>query len=779
MKHLVVVLIMGISLLMNPLKAQVWSTVGNGIVEEPYWNSSVSSYQSNGIIYVALTENNAPFNYTTIVKQWNGLVWQTYPSINNYIVTDIVRHNGRIFLAGYPFTGTRNIAFYEFDGSKWQSPAPAGFAGEFYCISSINGNLIVGGDFTSSSATTDILSWDGSNFNSFPAFGAGQVFIKSIDEINGEMHVAGTANSAALVEGIYKWDGSNWISLASRFKGVPGPTFTNDFERMFQFQGALYCSVYRMLFKVENDTVFFVDNLNADVIDHAESGGLLYLGDSIRLSTFDGSSVSILFNAPSSTGLEVLNGELYSFGPRGFSQSANASANAYKTSANNGVFSGETFFDADGDCGKDWNEDPLVQIMIQVNNFYVGLSNSKGKFNFLLPAGSYPFSSSVLTSPKNKNYAVTCSLPNSITILPGQVYDLPIPFSNPIANDLSLDMWSGSGWRTRQGFSEKNYLHVKNVGNTTQNNVFVEVELPPSVVFTGSNAPNGHTISNNTLRLSLGNIQPYTTVDVIYTFDVPILNNPLGMKLNWTSAITSPPFQGDADPSDNFDTLQTLVVAACDPNDKTPSQTQIAPGTTDIDYHIRFQNTGTDTAYNIIVVDTLELNIPITSVIMNGSSHNYQLRVENNILIWEFNNILLPDSTTDLSGSQGFISFSTSINPNLGVGDTVQNQVQIYFDYQPPIYTNKAKTAVVENIGIEESHENKSFEAYPNPANNILYLENYLNKKTMVQIMNIEGKLIRNLELEALGTTELIIQDLEAGLYILVSGISKFKLLVD
>ncbi len=779
MKKLAVLFVVGVSLLLYPLKAQVWATVGNGITENPYWNSLVTSHESNGVIYVSLTDYTSVNIYTTIVKKWNGLVWQNYPSVKNFVISDIVTHNGRVYITGYPFSGPKNVAFYEFDGSNWQAHAPAGFTGETHCLASINGNLLVGGDFTTSSATSDIFSWDGSNFNSFPAFGGGQVFVKSIDEINGEIHVSGPANASAQVQGLYKWDGTNWISLASRFKGTPGPAFSNTFERMFQFQGNLYCSVLNELYKVENDTVFFVDNLNSALLDFVQIGGLMYLGDSMNLSTFDGNSVTLLGNAPSSSGLEVLNGELYSFGPRGFSQgSLFSNANAFKTSVTNGVFSGLTFFDADGDCTKDFNEYPLTSLMISVNNLHVGISNSKGKYNFLLPPGTYPFSSSVLTSPKNKNFAVTCSLPSTINILQGQVTNLPIPFSNPVANDLVLSSHSGSGWRTRQGFIETNYIHVENAGNSTQQNVMVDVELPPSIMFTGSTAPNGHSINNNTLSLNLGNIQPYDLVTVRYTISAPLPTNPVGKKLVWTSKITSPPLSMDADPLDNFDTLRTIVTAACDPNDKTPSETNIAPGTTDIDYHIRFQNTGNDTAYNIVVVDTLELNIPITSVIMNGSSHNYQLRVENNILIWEFDNILLPDSTTDLAGSQGYINFSTSINPNLAVGDTVQNQVQIYFDYQPPVFTNKAKTAVVNWIGENELLVEKSFNAYPNPANEFLYLESFTNAKTQVQLFNSEAKLIQTFDLEAFGKTEINIQELVPGLYILVNGESKYKLMV-
>tara|TARA_R110002096_G_scaffold135456_2_gene287131 strand:- start:32419 stop:34752 length:2334 start_codon:yes stop_codon:yes gene_type:complete len=777
MKHLFKYLIITSLFISTNIHAQVWTQVGNGIVENPYWNSDVSSFESNGIIYVAFAEVQFPGPiYTAFVKQWNGIVWQNYPSINDFIPSDIIEHNGKIYISGKKTSGAQDIAFYEFDNNQWIAHAPTGFNGETITLASSNSNLFVGGSFTTSSAISHIFSWDGSSYNSFPALGSTQVYVKHIEEFNGEIHVAGPANPSVSVEGIYKWDGSNWVSLTLGFSGVSGPTFSNNFEHMFQFQNDLYCSVGLELYRIENDTAYYVDDLIRGLLDSKEGAGIMYLGDTTKLSVFDGNTVRIISNSPSSSGLELVNGELYSFGPRGFYQNIFSNANAYKTSLSHGVFSGETFFDSNGNCSKDWSELILKYILINIAGQQIGVSDNLGQFNFLVPAGTYNVNWSQLSSRLNKNFAITCSIPNSINISNGQVYHQDLPFSNPVANDLSVKLYSGSGWRSRQGFTERMYIHVENLGNSPQQNVEVEVKLPSTVVFKTSNAT-GHSITGNKLKFDLGDIQPYAISSLWFDVEIPVATNPLLSKLYWTSAITIPTV--DADPLDNYDTLVTTVRAACDPNDKTPSDTAILPGTTAIDYHIRFQNTGTDTAYNIVVVDSLELNIPITSVIMNGSSHDYKLRVENNILIWEFDNILLPDSTTDLQGSQGFINFSTSINPNLAVGDTVQNQVQIYFDYQKPVFTNKAKTAVVKWIGEEENLVERSFDVYPNPANDFIYIENLGAFDSEILLYNAESKLLQKYNLKTQAKDEINIRKLEPGVYFLISGESQFKLIIQ
>ncbi|MEO1438569.1 MAG: carboxypeptidase-like regulatory domain-containing protein, partial [Bacteroidota bacterium] len=101
-------------------------------------------------------------------------------------------------------------------------------------------------------------------------------------------------------------------------------------------------------------------------------------------------------------------------------------------------------------------------------------------------------------------------------------------------------------------------------------------------------------------------------------------------------------------------------IGAFDPNDKqaTPEgygdQHYIRPNTR-LDYLVRFQNTGTDTAFNIIVRDTLSEYLRPASLRMLQSSHPYTYDIqEGNILIVTYENILLPDSNVNEPASNGF-----------------------------------------------------------------------------------------------------------------------------
>ena len=107
---------------------------------------------------------------------------------------------------------------------------------------------------------------------------------------------------------------------------------------------------------------------------------------------------------------------------------------------------------------------------------------------------------------------------------------------------------------------------------------------------------------------------------------------------------------------------------------------------------IRFQNTGTDTAYRVVVLDTLSTYLDIETIRLGMSSHNYRFFVDGNedfqVLRFEFENINLPDSTTDEPASNGFIKFKINQKANNAIGTLIKNSAAIYFDFNSPIITN-------------------------------------------------------------------------------------------
>ncbi|MFM9951399.1 MAG: hypothetical protein ACKV1O_25925 [Saprospiraceae bacterium] len=168
-----------------------------------------------------------------------------------------------------------------------------------------------------------------------------------------------------------------------------------------------------------------------------------------------------------------------------------------------------------------------------------------------------------------------------------------------------------------------------------------------------------------------------------------------------------------------------LVVNAYDPNDKNANPLgfgeahSVRPGTP-LEYTIRFQNTGNDTAYLVVLRDTLSNHFNAARTEVLGASHDYEFAlVGGNILHFTFNNILLPDSTTNLEASQGYILFRVYPKADLAQGTVVENNAAIYFDFNEPIITNTVLRTYEDFILVKTDDVRQSqslnVNIYPNP----------------------------------------------------------------
>jgi hypothetical protein len=143
------------------------------------------------------------------------------------------------------------------------------------------------------------------------------------------------------------------------------------------------------------------------------------------------------------------------------------------------------------------------------------------------------------------------------------------------------------------------------------------------------------------------------------------------------------------------DTFSTVVTCSYDPNDKSvmPLENIQHPytlPTSDLDYTIRFQNTGNDTAFLVVIKDTLSGFLDLNTFQVISSSHPVQttLSVPDRIATFTFDNILLPDSIIDEPGSHGFVKFRIHLVNNIPDSTTIYNNAAIYFDFNDPVITN-------------------------------------------------------------------------------------------
>ena len=141
-------------------------------------------------------------------------------------------------------------------------------------------------------------------------------------------------------------------------------------------------------------------------------------------------------------------------------------------------------------------------------------------------------------------------------------------------------------------------------------------------------------------------------------------------------------------------------IGAFDPNDKTGYPLGYGPQhqidqNKKLTYHIRFQNTGTDTAFNIVLLDTLSEYLNVSTFQTLAASHEYQVVVQKeNILKFSFNDIQLVDSVKNEPLSHGFVRFSIEQQQDISLGTVILNEAAIYFDFNEPVITNTTEHTV-------------------------------------------------------------------------------------
>lgn len=143
---------------------------------------------------------------------------------------------------------------------------------------------------------------------------------------------------------------------------------------------------------------------------------------------------------------------------------------------------------------------------------------------------------------------------------------------------------------------------------------------------------------------------------------------------------------------------QTTPMIACsyDPNDLTATPEgiydphYILPGQR-IQYRIRFQNTGNLYAEDITIMDQLDINVFDISTFqpLYASASMVACLHDDGMVDFIFNDIYLPDSTSDEEGSHGFVVFQVEARADLAPNTVLLNQAAIFFEQNPAIITNE------------------------------------------------------------------------------------------
>ena len=394
------------------------------------------------------------------------------------------------------------------------------------------------------------------------------------------------------------------------------------------------------------------------------------------------------------------------------------------------VISGRVFVDLNNNGIKDPNEPYRKGIKVRIA--------SEDVYTFSNDTGYYEISVHTLNS-----YEVSVSNPY-YSSTPSTVFvnnfnhqsdnNIALKISQP-AKDLAISI-TNYGF-ARPGFGLAFKVELDNIGSEATT---ADLSLLFPALYTIDSTSVLGTVQSGTMNWQYPTLLPgeHRTILLYGTLNASAV---LGSEFK-ISITVNPLDSEDHDLSNNVSTIILIIRGAYDPNDKQASATLSPQEVSDgeyIYYTIRFQNTGTDTAFTVIVKDQLDNQLQVSTLELLSASHSCQTIVEDRNINFKFTTILLPDSNVNKLGSCGFVKFRIKPVTNVMAGEIIPNTASIYFDYNSPVVTNTAKTLVAEPVVSDIQDNGKAtvaLQIFPNPVENGIL---HISKGASYKIHNHQG----------------------------------------
>ncbi|WP_028978610.1 DUF7619 domain-containing protein [Sporocytophaga myxococcoides] len=425
---------------------------------------------------------------------------------------------------------------------------------------------------------------------------------------------------------------------------------------------------------------------------------------------------------------------------------------------------GIVFIDRNNNLIRDENEPGVANAKVSVDDGSVVVeTNHLGEYAVVLGAG-------VHTLALNQDILFHNDILHTVTD-PDSIYEFPVPYLEPV-NNLKIAITPISF--ARPGFITGYKVMLQNSGNNFVNNAQLSFNYPSLLDFIKTDVQFSSHISN-VLTWNLGSASPGEKKEIRVYFQVPAETDLIG-----TEYIVSAEGKGNSEENillSNQVSYTSLITGSYDPNDKTVapkgpiSENQVLQGQF-LDYTIRFQNTGTDTAFTVIVRDTLEDKFDLSSIELISASHNYEFLQRGKALRWTFTDINLPDSVKNEPESHGYVRFRVKLKNTLVNGNVISNYGAIYFDFNDPIITDTVSTEINSDVvaGLTPN-KLKRLSVYPQPAKDIVFINDNFNTSGngLASIATLSGQVINQVpfDKQQSNTITIPLSGIKEGMYIL------------
>lgn len=442
-----------------------------------------------------------------------------------------------------------------------------------------------------------------------------------------------------------------------------------------------------------------------------------------------------------------------------------------------GSLTGTVFLDANGNCLQDAGEQILAWRTIKIINTttlqeFLVFTDLNGHYAINLDEG-FTYTIRPPVGP-GSDFVTTC-VPDSgatITIAPGISYVQDFGMScDSVLGDVTINAWMNTLCR---GKFQPFYVHVP--FNTFCDTFAAQVTVSISAALwfdttAWSVPPVSQTTTTATWDITSANtLTNWLAIGYVYC-DTSIN---VGADFYWNVAVTTTPH--DVNDNNNFNRFTAKVTDECKQNEKLVSGERIQlsgwirsnPSNSEkLNYLIRFQNPGPDTAHSVMIIDTLDTDFAWDSFELLGASHPVSVTFGDSGLVrLRFDNIDLPDSSTNPLASQGFVCYSVNAKPIVRYYTLLNNTANILFDYNATVRTNTTYN-FLGWVSVYEVSKDHLLLVYPNPTQDQLYVEVPGQASFRAVLYNIMGQSVATLQGQE-GKNVLPVAGLARGMYNLV-----------
>lgn len=444
-----------------------------------------------------------------------------------------------------------------------------------------------------------------------------------------------------------------------------------------------------------------------------------------------------------------------------------------------GNIEGIAYLDNNNNCVFDSGTDSLFAWMslyaieTSSNSMYMGYTDANGHYSFSVPPGNYNvYLNSYYLSYTQLTPTCPASGMSTVTVTASNTVNSDFAMICPVSFDLTgyIGIYHGI-FPTSNGYIHPylNNLSCMTTGGT------VTFILDPLVNYVGvcdtTFAPivNGDTLTWNFTGATnfYSWYMWFATSGCIEIIGDPALQP--GDSVCFTMIID--PMTGDMNPANNTITRCVPAFVSLDPNvkDVEPRGTGpqgYVPQQTTFNYTIDYQNTGTAAARNIFVLDTLDADLDLTTLVVTGSSHAMEIQMlPGNVLKFNFPDIWLADSSSDEQHSHGWITYRITAKPSLANGTQIQNKAGIYFDFNPPVITNSTLNTIYDPASVNEISANDAF-VFPNPASSSVEIKFSKETNAVYMLTDVTGKEVTSGKINGM-TATIDVSKLTQGVYFL------------